>query len=100
MDASDDGENVASMGRLLRADFDIHFAHASYLFWMERDGQASTIFREDERSEAPLYYMRFRVSSPSGQHQQRRGLLVAPCPRRSSTKAVRSRLQDSCGAST
>ena len=78
MDVSDVGKNVASMGRMLRAGFGMHFAREGHNCWMERDGQATALFEDDECSEAPLYYMRFRVLPPPTQHEQRRGLLVAP----------------------
>ncbi len=61
MDVSDFGKNVASRGRLSRAGFDACFAREGHRCWMERGGQVATIFEDDERSEAPLYYTRLRV---------------------------------------
>ena len=78
VDVSDVGKNIASMGRLLRAGFDARFTRERHRCWMERDGQVATIFQDDERSEAPLYYMRLRVLPVPQQREERRGLLVAP----------------------
>ena len=39
MDVSEVGKNVASMGRMLRAGFDLHFTNMGHDCWMERDGR-------------------------------------------------------------
>ena len=79
MDVSDVGKNVASMGRLLRAGFDMHFTSRGHECWMEHEGRKIQVFEDDENSDAPLYSMRLRVKSPPREAASScSGLLVAP----------------------
>ena len=61
MDVSDVGKNVASMGRLLRAGFDLHFTDHGHNCWMEKDEQMTKVYEDDPASEAPLYNMHLKV---------------------------------------
>jgi len=77
IDVSEVGKNVAAMGRLLRAGFDLHFTKGGHESWMERDGARTTLFEDDPASEAPLFYMRVRVL-PTPASRREPGLIVAP----------------------
>lgn len=66
MDASNVARNVASMGRLTRAGFDLHFTNFGHTSWMERDGRRTTIYEDDPQSDAPLYSMRLKVRPTPG----------------------------------
>ena len=80
MDASNVARNVASMGRLTRAGFDLHFTNHFTNFghtsWMERDGRRTMICEDDPQSDAPLYSMRLKVRPIPG--SEARELDAAP----------------------
>ena len=67
MDVGDVSKNVASMGRLLRAGFDLHFTQDGHKCWMEKGGKVTQVYEDDPGSEAPLYHMRLRVMPPPTQ---------------------------------
>ena len=67
VDVSDVARNVASMGRLLRAGFDLHFTNHGHLCWMENGGLQTTIIEDSPTSEAPLYSLDFEVLPPLGE---------------------------------
>ena len=62
-------KDVASMGRLLRAGFDMHFTNSGHTCWMERAGQVCKIYEDDPNSEAPLYNLKVKVLPPPGDAQ-------------------------------
>ena len=72
MDVSDVGKNVAAMGRLLRAGFDMHFTEGGHNCWMAKDNQTTTIYQDSPDSEAPLYFMRLRVLPVPDEGEERR----------------------------
>ena len=53
MDVGELAKDVAAMGRLLRAGFDMHFTNLGHTCWMERAGQVCEIYEDDPNSEAP-----------------------------------------------
>ena len=67
VDVSDVARNVASMGRLLRAGFDLHFTNHGHTCWMENGGLKTTISEDSPTSEAPLYSLDVEVLPPSGE---------------------------------
>ena len=72
VDVSDVGRDVASMGRLLRAGFDMHFTNKGHDCWLEKDGKKTTIHEDDRRSDAPLYALRLEVLPPPGSSERDR----------------------------
>ena len=52
VDVLDVVRNIASMDRLLRAGFDLHFMTHGHTFWMENGGLKTTI--SDDSSTSPL----------------------------------------------
>ena len=58
MDVSDVGKDVVSMGRMLRAGFDMHFTEKGHKCCMEHGGRLSKIDEDDPNSDAPLFYRR------------------------------------------
>ena len=54
VDVSDVARNVASMCRLLRAGFDLHFTNHGHTCWMENAGLKTTISEDSPTSETPL----------------------------------------------
>ena len=52
VDVSDVARNVAWMGRLLRAGFDLHFTNQGHTLWMENGGLRTTISEDSPTSEA------------------------------------------------
>ena len=58
VDVSDVATNVASMGRLLRAVFDLHFANHEHNCWMENGGLKTTTSEDSPTSDAPLLQSR------------------------------------------
>ena len=67
MDVSDVARNVASMGRLLRAGFDLHFTNHGHTCCMENGGLKTTISEDSPTSEAPLYSLDVEVLPPPGE---------------------------------
>ena len=67
VDVSDVARNVASMGRLLRAGFDLHFTNHGHTCWMENGGLKTTISEDSLTSEAPLYSLDVEVLPPPGE---------------------------------
>ena len=67
VDVSDVARNVASMGRLLRAGFDLHFTNQGHTCWMENGGLKTTISEDSPTSEAPLYSLDVEVLPPPGE---------------------------------
>ena len=67
VDVSDVARNVASMGRLLRAGFDLHFTNHGHTCWMENGGLKTTISEDSPTSEAPLYSLDVEVLPPPGE---------------------------------
>ena len=67
VDVSDVARNVASMGRLLRAGFDLHFTNHGHTCWMEIGGSRTTISEDSPMSEAPLYSFDVEVLPPPGE---------------------------------
>ena len=67
VDVSDVARNVASMGRLLRAGFDLHFADHGHTCWMESGGLRTTISEDSPTSAAPLYSLDVEVLPPPGE---------------------------------
>ena len=61
LDVSDVGKNVASMGRMLKAGFDLHFTNRGHDCWMEKDGLRTTVHEDDATCEAPLYFVELEV---------------------------------------
>ena len=66
-DVSDVARNVASMGRLLRAGFDMHFTNHGHTCWMENGGLKTTISEDSPTSEAPLYSLDVEVLPAPGE---------------------------------
>ena len=66
VDVSDVARNVASMGRLLRAGFDLHFTNHGHTCWMENGGLKTTISEDSPTSEAPLNSLDVEVLPPTG----------------------------------
>ena len=64
VDVSDVARNVASMGILLRAGFDLHFTNHGHTCWMENGGLKTTISEDSPTSEAPLYSLDVEVLLP------------------------------------
>ena len=64
VDVSDVARNVASMGRLLRAGFDMHFTNDGHDCWMQRGDQRVQIKEDSRDSEAPLYSIAAEVLPP------------------------------------
>ena len=60
VDVSDVGKDVASMGRMLRAGFDMHFIEKGHKCWMEHKGRQSKFEEDDPNSEAPLFYLNMK----------------------------------------
>ena len=67
VDVSDIARNVASMGRLLRAGFHLHFTNHGHTCWMENGGLKTTISEDSPTSEAPLYSLDVEVLPPPGE---------------------------------
>ena len=67
VDVSDVARNVASMGRLLRAGFDLHFTNHGDTCWMESGGSRTTISENSPTSEAPLHSLDVEVLPPPGE---------------------------------
>ena len=67
VDVSDVARNVASMGRLLRAGFDLHFTNHGHTCWMEYGGLKTTISEDTETSDAPLYSLDVEMLPPQGE---------------------------------
>ena len=61
IDVSDVGKDVASMGRILRAGFDMHFTKSCNKCWMELKSKLSKIDADDPTSKAPLLYLNMKV---------------------------------------
>ena len=64
MDVSDVARNVASMGRLLRAGFDLHLRNRGHTCWMEKCDQKTTISEDNTTSKPPLYSLDVAVLPP------------------------------------
>ena len=54
------GKHFASMGRMLRAGFDMYFTEKGCKRWMEHKGRQSKIEEDDPNREAPLLYLNMR----------------------------------------
>ena len=67
VDVSDVARNVASMGRLLRARFDLHFTNHGHTCWMENGGLKTTISEDSPTSEALLYSLDVEMLPPPGE---------------------------------
>ena len=67
VDVSDVARNVASMGRLLRAGFDLHFTNHGHTCWIENGVLKTTISEDSPTSEAPLYSLDVEVLPPPGE---------------------------------
>ena len=67
VDESNVARNVASMGRLLRAGFDLHFTNHGHTCWMENGGLKTTISEDSPTSEALLYSLDVEVLLPPGE---------------------------------
>ena len=67
VDVSDVARNVASMGRLLRAGFDLHFTNHGHTCWMENGGLNTTSSDDSPTSEALLYSLDVAVLPPPGE---------------------------------
>jgi hypothetical protein len=65
VDVAEVGKDVASMGRILRAGFDMHYTNYGHTCWMERSGIRSTICEDDPNAVAPIYHLRFKVLPPT-----------------------------------
>ena len=65
VDMSDVARNVASMGRLLRAGFDLHFTNHGHTCWMENGGLKTTINEDSPTSEAPLCSLDVEMLPPT-----------------------------------
>ena len=77
VDVSDVARNVASMGRLLRAGFDLHFTNHGHTCWMENGGLETTISEDGPTSDA----YSAEVRPPPGEFSNGRtavGARVAP----------------------
>ena len=61
VDVSDVARNVASMGRLLRAGFDLYFTNHGHTCWMENGGLKKTISEDSPTSDSPLYSLDVEV---------------------------------------
>ena len=72
VDVSDVARNVASMGRLLRAGFDLHFTNHGHTCWTENGGLKTTISEDSPTSEAPLYSLDVEVLPPPGETRESR----------------------------
>ena len=66
VDVSDVARNVASMGRLLRAGFDLHFTNHCHTCWMDNGGLKTKISEDSPTSEAPLKSLDVEVLPPPG----------------------------------
>ena len=64
VDVSDVASNVASMGRLLRAGFDLHFTNRGHTCWMDNGGLETTISEGSNTSVAPLHSLDVEVPPP------------------------------------
>ena len=81
VDVSDVARNVASMGRLLRALFDLHFTNHGHTCRMENGGVKTTISEDSPTSEAPLYSLDVEVLPPPGETCESRSTasaIIAP----------------------
>ena len=67
VDVSDVARNVASMCRLLRAGFDLHFTNHGHTCRMENGGLKTTIGEDSLSSEAPLYGLDVQMLPPPGE---------------------------------
>ena len=67
VDVFDVARNVASMGIVLRAGFDLHFTNHGHTCWMENGGLKTTISEDSPKSEAPLYSLDVEVLPPLGE---------------------------------
>ena len=66
VDVSDVARNVASMGRLLRAGFDLHCTKRGHTCWIENGGLETKISEDSPTSESPLYSLDVEVLPPPG----------------------------------
>ena len=64
VDVSDVARKVASMVRLLRAGFDLHFTNHGHTCWTENGGLKTTISEDSPTSEAPLCSLDLEVLPP------------------------------------
>ena len=71
VDVSDVARNVASMGRLLRARFDLHFTKHGHTCWMENGGLKTTISEDSPTSEALLYSLDVEVLPTAGRNPRK-----------------------------
>jgi hypothetical protein len=81
MDVSHVGKDIVSMGRLLRAGFDMHFTDKGHTCWMEHQGVSSRIEEDDPSSEAPLFYLSMEaqpIPEDGGRPRDEADFLVAP----------------------
>ena len=67
VDVSGVARNVASMSRLLRAGFDLHFTNHGRICWMVNGGLTKTISEDSPTSGAPLYSLDDEVLPPLGE---------------------------------
>ena len=79
---SDVGKDVMSMGRMLRAGFDMHSTEKVHKCWMEHGGRLSKIDEDDPNSDAPLFYLKMKVQPIPENGENSKGVeserLVAP----------------------
>ena len=68
VDVSDVARNVASMGRLLRAGFDLHFTNHGHTCWMENGGLKTTISEDSPTSEALSLQFGCRSTASAGRN--------------------------------
>ena len=61
VDVAEVGQNLFSLGRMCRSDFDFHFTEFGHTCWMERNGQTALIEESDYDTDAPLFYARVKV---------------------------------------
>ena len=73
VDVSDVARNVGSMGRLLRAGFDLHFTNHGHTCWMENGGLKTTISEDSPTSEAFLYSFGCRSAASAGRNLRKQG---------------------------
>ena len=66
VDVSDVARNVASMGRLLRAGFDLHFTNRGHTCWNGKWWSENNE-RDSSTSEAPLYSLAVEVLPAPGE---------------------------------
>ena len=77
VDIADVSKGVASMGRILRAGFDMRYTGRGHNCWMGRGGVRSTLFQNDAKAPAPICNLRLKVLPPTPQPLQT-GCIVAP----------------------